>query len=315
MTTNSVLSTQTAEKMLDLNDLRVFSYVASFASFSLAADALNIHKSSVSRSVARLETMLEAPLLQRTTRKVRLTRRGNALKERCSEILSRINETIGYVGGIDVEPRGRLTVCIGTEIALANRLQSHSLPQFLAHHRNVQVAIRYVSSRSDMRAEDVDIAVYTGSLAPQPVNIQLGAIKRHVCAAPEYLQRRGMPADALDLANHDIIVSDGEDVAGFALGSAVESSLLSEMRPRLSANDPSAVHELVVAGVGIGCLLGHLCADDIKAGRLIELLPELAVAPLAVKVAFPSKRSASPAVRKFVELLKSSLANDVRFQH
>jgi DNA-binding transcriptional LysR family regulator len=100
---NSVLSTHTAEKMLDLNDLRVFSYVASFASFSMAADALKIHKSSVSRSVARLETMLEAPLLQRTTRKVRLTRRGSALKEHCSEILLRINETIGYVGGVAEE--------------------------------------------------------------------------------------------------------------------------------------------------------------------------------------------------------------------
>jgi DNA-binding transcriptional LysR family regulator len=99
---NSVLSTHT-QKMLDLNDLRVFTYVASFASFSLAADALKIHKSSVSRSVARLETMLEAPLLQRTTRKVRLTRRGNALKEHCSEILLRINETIGYVGGVTEE--------------------------------------------------------------------------------------------------------------------------------------------------------------------------------------------------------------------
>jgi hypothetical protein len=60
-----------------------------------AADALKIHKSSVSRSIARLETTLETALLQRTTRKVRLTRNGIALKERCIEILSRINETIG----------------------------------------------------------------------------------------------------------------------------------------------------------------------------------------------------------------------------
>lgn len=83
--------------MIDLNDLRVFAYVASFASFSLAADALKIHKSSVSRSIARLETVLETPLLQRTTRKVMLTRRGAALKESCVDLLSHVNETLRHI--------------------------------------------------------------------------------------------------------------------------------------------------------------------------------------------------------------------------
>jgi DNA-binding transcriptional LysR family regulator len=134
---NSILSRQTAEKMIDLNDLRVFAYVASLASFSLAADALRIHKSSVSRSIARLESTLEASLLERPTRKIRLTRRGIALNERCVEILSRINETIGYAGNVDAEARERFTVRIGTDIALANRLQSHLSPRFLTHHHNI----------------------------------------------------------------------------------------------------------------------------------------------------------------------------------
>lgn len=90
-----------ADKMIDLNDLRIFAYVASLGSFSSAADALQIHKSSVSRSIARLEAMLEEPLLERTTRKVLLTRRGIDLKQSCVEMLARVNETIGYVGSID----------------------------------------------------------------------------------------------------------------------------------------------------------------------------------------------------------------------
>lgn len=97
---HSVSSMPMAEKMIDLNDLRVFAYVASLYSFSLAADALQIHKSSVSRSIVRLETMLETPLLHRTTRKVLLTHRGIELRERCVELLWRVNETIGYAGGV-----------------------------------------------------------------------------------------------------------------------------------------------------------------------------------------------------------------------
>lgn len=126
---NSFLSRPFAERFLDLNDLRVFAYVASLASFSLAADALKIHKSSVSRSIARLETMLEAPLLQRTTRRVQLTRAGVALKVRCIEILTRVNESITYIGSINTDwPRGR-GVISASEIALPSRSE-RLLPQF-----------------------------------------------------------------------------------------------------------------------------------------------------------------------------------------
>jgi DNA-binding transcriptional LysR family regulator len=104
---------QAIETALDLNDLRVFAYVASLASFSLAANALKVHKSSVSRSIARLETSLESPLLQRTTRKVRLTQRGIALNARCIEILSRISETISYVGNIEEDALGLHPLCTG----------------------------------------------------------------------------------------------------------------------------------------------------------------------------------------------------------
>jgi DNA-binding transcriptional LysR family regulator len=126
---NSILSRKIAEATLDLNDLRVFAYVASLASFSLAADALKIHKSSVSRSIARLETMLDTPLLQRTTRKIQLTRSGVALKVRCIEILTRVNESIAYIGSINADSPRRHGVLSGSEITLPGRSE-RLLPQF-----------------------------------------------------------------------------------------------------------------------------------------------------------------------------------------
>ena len=126
---NSILSRRNTEEFLDLNDLRVFAYVASLASFSLAADALNLHKSSVSRSIARLETTLEAPLLQRTTRKVQLTRSGVALKVRCIEILTRVNESIAYIGSINSDSPKRRGVMLGSDVTLPGR-SKRLLPQF-----------------------------------------------------------------------------------------------------------------------------------------------------------------------------------------
>jgi len=126
---NNILSRKIAEATLDLNDLRVFAYVASLASFSLAADALKIHKSSVSRSIARLETMLDAPLLQRTTRKIQLTRSGVALKVRRIEILTRVDESIAYIGNINADSPKRHGVLLGSEITLQGRSERLS-PQF-----------------------------------------------------------------------------------------------------------------------------------------------------------------------------------------
>jgi DNA-binding transcriptional LysR family regulator len=96
------------EELLDLNDLRVFAYVASLASFSLAAQALNVHKSSVSRSIARLEALIGAALIERTTRKVALTQRGLQLHDRCLEILTRINETIASMMSLNASAARRV---------------------------------------------------------------------------------------------------------------------------------------------------------------------------------------------------------------
>jgi DNA-binding transcriptional LysR family regulator len=100
------LATHSSAPQIDLNDLRIFAYVASLTSFSSAADALRIHKSSVSRSVARLESMLETPLLQRTTRKVRLTPRGLALKNSCIDMLSHVNASMGLGSAGDAPGAG-----------------------------------------------------------------------------------------------------------------------------------------------------------------------------------------------------------------
>ncbi|WP_373424189.1 LysR family transcriptional regulator [Variovorax boronicumulans] len=76
----------------------MFTYVSVLYSFSAAADELGISKSSVSRSIVRLETLMGTQLLNRTTRKVKLTRAGNVLKDRGVEIMKRISESVGSKG-------------------------------------------------------------------------------------------------------------------------------------------------------------------------------------------------------------------------
>jgi len=82
-------------------------------SFSAAGHALGIPKSTVSRCVVRLETQLGTRLVQRTTHSVRLTEAGLALKERCTEILTRVNEAVDYVSSLSAVPKGPLKISAG----------------------------------------------------------------------------------------------------------------------------------------------------------------------------------------------------------
>ena len=292
---HTLLAAAMAQPMLDLNDLRVFAYVASLKSFSLAADELDINKSSVSRSVSRLERMLNAPLLQRTTRKVHLTRYGTALQQRCDEMLTRVNESITCVEKADSLARNRLTICIDSGLGLAASLQNQLLPRFQAAHREIRLCLRYSSSRPELRASDVDVSVFLDSAACAR---RWGSVSQHFYATPAYLERRGRPASLDDLQAHDIVAPAG---AAGAVPPGVGAG-------RVSCTEPLAVHGLVLAGLGIGCLPDPLCRQDERAGRLTRLLPAMQLPPLGIDVAYPSNRQAAPAVEAFVELLRADMA-------
>jgi DNA-binding transcriptional LysR family regulator len=292
--------------MLDLNDLRVFAYVASLKSFSLAADELEINKSSVSRSISRLERMLNAPLLQRTTRKVNLTCFGTELQQRCDEMLTRVSEPISFVGNASPLPAEGLTVCVDSGLEGAAQLQNRLLPQFLESHRELRPCIRYTSSKLALRANDVDIALFLDSPTSGG---QLGSVTRQLYASPDYLLRRGVPTTHAQLQDHDIVVGDDVDPrAAMPLDSAIAGrGTPFDPRASIVSNEPLVAHGLVLAGVGIGCLLDHLCKEDLRAGRLVRLLPEIVFAPLRINLAYPSNRQGDPAIRAFVDLLKTEM--------
>ena len=308
-------SSETASKILDLNDLRVFAYVAMVNSFSGAGEMLNMHKSSVSRSISRLEDALDSQLIHRSTRsKVRLTLAGVALKDRCNEFLTRVGETVGYVGNINAEPQGHISVCIAATLGLADRVQTELLPDFLAHHQKVKITLRLASRMADLKSDSVDVALFIGELfSPMVPSGKIGVVERVLCAAPEYIRRRGQPSTLLDLSGHDVIFNDdGESAPASNFGNPVDLLLFRFANSRLSVNEPRAVQQLVLGGAGIGCLMDHLCREDIQSGRIVRLLPDLPIAAAEIGIAFPSKRHLSPAVKSFIELLKSAYFTDDR---
>jgi DNA-binding transcriptional LysR family regulator len=302
-------TSQNKADLLDLNDLRIFTYVAVLYSFSAAADELGISKSSVSRSIVRLETLMGTSLLNRTTRKVKLTRAGNVLKDRGVEIMKRVGETIGYVGDLRLAPQGQLTVCMAADAGLEEQVQQSVLPRFLERYEGVSVVLRSTAQKAELRSESVDIAISSGPTHP-PGSSRFVILRRWLCASPAYVARRGIVQTLDDLSVHDIIATNDRDTH-FApgLGNLFELEVFKDLRPRLNIDNLTGARHLCVQGMGVACLPEHMCRAQIRQGELVHLLPKLEIRPLDLNVFYPSKRSEAPVVKAFTELLRASLSS------
>jgi len=301
--------------MIDLVALRIFERVAALGSFSAAARALGLPKSSVSRAVALLEAALGTRLLQRTSRAVALTESGVALRDRCPDILARVEETVNYISGLAGTPRGRLRISAG--IGFGINVLSELLPDFIARYPEVEVSLDLSSQPVDLVSSGVDVAIRMGPLGESEViATRLGTLHRYVCVAPSYVARKGAPSTIAELRGHDAIEmpgADGRPRSWMFAGPHGESKSV-EPSLRISVNEALTVHRLVLNGAGIGVLSAYLCGPDIAAGRLVRLFPEWQLPSVDVSVLFPSNRALSPVVRAFVDFIKQASRPGVSWQ-
>lgn len=289
--------------MLNLHDLQVFERVAALNGFSPAARALGLPRSNVSRSVARLEESVGARLFHRTTREVTLTSAGAALRQRAQELIARADEALDYVGSLAHGPRGVIKVNSGIGFGL--NVIGPELPRFLERFPDVDVVLDVESRATDLVGEAVDVAVRLGPLPDSSlIRIRLGSMRRYLCAAGGYLERRGMPASIEQLEDHSVIEMAGVDGRPrpwvfTRLGEQVRVAV----RPRVTVNEALTIHRLVVSGAGLGMISGYLSGPDIADGRLVHLLPEWTAPSIEVHLVFPN-REIPPAVRAFADFLK-----------
>lgn len=292
--------------MPDLNDLRIFERVAALSSFSAAATALGIPKSSASRAVSRLEEALGIRLLQRTTREVAPTDAGEALFARCATLLAGIDDALVFTSGLAGSPKGLLTISAGIGVGI--NVLGAQLPGFLERYPDARVSIDLTSRTAELVADRVDIAIRMGPLPDSSlVATRLGTLAQYLCATPAYLARRGRPRDPAGLAGHDLIdlPSSSGRSRPWCLRRGEEVAEV-EPQARVEVNDALTTCALVRRGVGIGVVSAYLCGPDILDGTLERVLPAWSLPPLPVHMVFPSRREIAPVVRAFVDYMRET---------
>jgi DNA-binding transcriptional LysR family regulator len=285
-----------------LTSLTAFVRVAESGGFSAAARRLNMSTTMVSNHVQALEDRLGVRLLNRTTRKVSLTEVGRAYYNSAIQILADIEHADDIAGALQSTPRGTLRIYTATHIV---QFVAPVVADFLKQFSGVKVDLTIGERMVDMIDEGYDIAI---RLTPPPDSsliVRSLATWRHVlCCSPGYLEKHEAPRQLSDLADHNcvrhVLYPYGDE---WHFVDRKNSPASVRIAGNLITNSGETLRCAALQGVGVSLAAGFLVADDLKAGRLVRLLPDYRPVEMAMNAIYPHRHHLSAKVRSFIDLL------------
>lgn len=294
--------------MQDLNDLNLFVAVVTHGGFSAAARALDAPKSKLSRRVAGLEDDLGVRLLERSTRRLKVTDVGEDVLRHARAAMCEAEAIDAIVLQRKGEPQGLVRVSAPPGV---DRLISRSLPRLLAQHPKLRVQVIVSNHRVDLIEERVDVAVRVRELFDTDGDLQLRVISRTagiLVASPEFLAAHGAPASPASLpAYPTVALTDATGPDRWVLQTAGGEDIEVVHEPRLSSSSPSIVREAAADGVGVAVLPEWSCRELLASGRLVRILPDWTRREGVLHMVFTSRRGLLPGVRSVLDFLADAL--------
>ena len=290
-----------------LHTLEVFLAVAEERSFSAGARRLGLSAPAATRAVAALESRLGVRLLTRTTRHVRLTESGRRYAEDARRILAEVGEADEAAAGINATPTGLLTI---TAPVLFGRIfVAPILVEYLQQHTGTRINALFLDRVVNLVEEGVDVGIRIAELGDSSLQaIQVGRIRRVLCAAPAYLEAHGVPAAPRDLEQHTLIAASASGTGTDGrFGPGAESV---RRPPRLAVTSNDGAIEAACRGLGIARVLSYQVAREVQAGQLRIVLEAFEPPCVPVHVVHREGRRGSARVRAFVDLAVQRLRGD-----
>ncbi|MEN5152679.1 LysR family transcriptional regulator [Pseudomonas orientalis] len=256
--------------------VELFLQIVESGSLSAAAERLNLTRSAVGKGLARLEARLGTCLLQRSTRRQRLTEDGQAYYEHCLRALAELEAAESVLESGRQQPRGRLRASL--PLAFGHHYAAPALWGLMARYPDLEIDICFSDRMIDLAQEGFDIAVRIGPL-PDTDRLsarRLGEQVMGLAASPAYLQRRGRIERIEALAAHRGIAYRSNNVHR------------SRLVTPLVLDDLQAVADATIAGVGLAWLPSWLIAHYALRGQLEAVLPDYREQPAPIHVIWPT---------------------------
>lgn len=292
---------------LDLAALRGFRAVLREGSFSAAALALRVPKSTLSKRVADLETELGVRLIERSTRALRATQEGEILAARTDRLLGEaedIRRVLGEPGG---QPRGHLRLAVPQ--VFGNLLIGPIAAEFRRLHPEVTLEIHFLDRAPDLLEEGFD-----GCLRFGPLEDTSQIARRLLHGQALLVAAPGFPgldhiANPEDLLSFPFVGLATPWPGGLPLTDGQQEIAL-PIHPPLRLGSQLAVRDAVIAGAGLAALPGVIARPDLAAGRLVRVLPDWSTPRKALYFVYPSAQSVTARLRAFIDHLARSISED-----
>ena len=288
-----------------VNNIRTFVRVYELGNMSAAGRDLRISPAVTSTRISQLEEHLGVRLFQRTTRHLTPTEQGISFYRGAMNILDSIDLAEAQITDMTENLKGSLYVA--APLGVGRRLLAPKVPDFLARYPDITVRLRLSDRKIDLTTEGLDLAFFLGQPEDSSLRIRkISDIDRVLCAAPEYIKRKGMPISG------DDIVNDRHECLNLRFPGASEFQwqLFTKEGPKrfrvsghYESDDGDVLTDWALAGHGIVLKPIFEIIDHLKAGRLLQVAKN--TPPVAVQMAclFTHRRMQDPKTRLFMEFM------------
>lgn len=283
-------------------EMRSFVAVAEAGSFVAGADALGVSTAAASRQLGSLELRLGVRLLHRTTRHLSLTEDGEIFLERARTLLRELDEAEAEITARSGQATGQLRVNAPVSFGILHLAELWG--EFQAQHRALELDITLSDRVVDVVEEGYDLAIRIGRLSDSTlISRQLATTRMVLCAAPAYLERYGTPKQPAELSGHIIwayryfVQGDEWPFEG------PDGPVATRIRPVVRTNNGDTCRAGALNGCCIVLQPSFLVGPDLRAGRLVELMPGYRAPEMGIHAVYPSRKHVAPKVRLLIDFL------------
>lgn len=279
--------------------LQGFVRVVELGSITAAAHDARVTQSTMSKRLAALERELGTPLVDRSTRRMRLTDAGRVLAEHAGELLDGWEATVAAVREEVPRLAGRLRISLPA--VFGTRHVVPLLGSFLDAHPEIEAELLFADRYVDLLGEDVHVAIRVGASVPSTLRARrLGGTPRRLVASPRYLAARGTPRTPRDLRDHRALLHTSASSWTITLWDITSRVPLASA---LRADNSEAIRQLAVQGQGIAMLAAWLVDEDLARGDLVAVLPDAVLPPAPIRALLPPSRTVPQRVTALLDHL------------
>jgi len=289
-----------------IEELQAFVTIVDNGSIIRAAERLGQTTSGISRALQRLENKLNVTLLERTTRKLKLTQEGQLFLEKSRKILNDLAEAEDALLKSDIDTAGLIRVDSATPFVLHVILPL--IQEFMQQYPNIEIELNNHDQVIDLLEHKTDVAIRFGELQDSSLHARLLCRSRlYIVASPDYLQQKGVPRSVEDLSQHTLL--------GFSHPTHLNTWPIQlndrhiTVEPKIKASNGETIRQLALHGVGITCLSRFLVQEDLQAGRLQALFEDqIELQYQNIHAVYYRQEHLPKRVHLFIEFLATKLA-------